>query len=246
MSNGIAPVNTDTLEQLVSTTPNPERIFSFTEGTFKKKTYQLPLDQLRLFCIIIPGSSKWRLVSTSQELDVYFPDLMSQDNADALYELLDELTSTEKPYDPSTSMFCLADYEDQGIVIRPNKLTESSRMALLSGLYEFRNERRERLKQWLSKNPDVTLKGGLGSKAILNRNGYHLKNKDLPWSKVKKITTQTTGSLLSTTHMFVLTEGHSGGMFDFHMGDYALARISTKKKELYIAECNFWRTYCGV
>ncbi len=45
--------------------------------------------------------------------------------------------------------------------------------------------------------------------------------------------------------MFVLPEGHSGGIFDLKKGKYALARIPTKKKELYAAESFFWKTHCG-
>jgi len=37
----------------------------------------------------------------------------------------------------------------------------------------------------------------------------------------------------------------SGGLFDIGKGKYALGNISTRRKEIYSAECFFWKQYCG-
>jgi hypothetical protein len=44
-----------------------------------------------------------------------------------------------------------------------------------------------------------------------------------------------------STDLLVIPKGVSSGMFGFKKYRYSL-RISLKKKEMYIAECDFWRS----
>ena len=136
----------------------------------------------------------------------------------------------------------MSDYEKNRAVFDLHKLKENS-INLLSGLYHFRAERSEKLKQWLSGDPQITLRGGFGSRAVLNRNGFHLKKRSLSWPEIKKVETETVNGLV--THMYVLPEGYSGGIFNLRKGRYALARIPSRERELYTAECLFWKTCCG-
>jgi len=227
-------------ENLFISIPNPNPVMNLKQGLFKSS--QWALDQLRLFCIVVPGSFKWRVITSSQELGFHFPDLLSSEDAATIYGILDELCSSGNPNDLSGIKLCLADYDNEGAVFDLHKLKKHS-TTLLAALYHFRTKRSKRLKSWLAANPQVTLRGGFGSRAILNQNGFHLKKRSLTWPEVKKINTETTNGIV--THMFVLPEWRSGGMFDIKKGRYALARIPTKKKELYVAESFFWKTHCG-
>lgn len=229
-----------TKENLFTSISEPTPVFNLKEGLFQSSQWHL--DQLRLFCIIVPGSTKWRVVASSQEQSFHFPDLMPSEDAAILYSHFDELCSSGNPNDLSGIKLCMASYDNNGSVISLHKLKKNS-TALMAGLYHFRSKRSERLEQWLAGNPQILLRGGLGSRATLDKNGFHLKKRSLSWPQVEKINTETTNGLV--THMFVLPEGRSGGLFDMKKGKYALARIPTKKKELYAAESFFWKTYCG-
>jgi hypothetical protein len=233
-------VNRISQKELFTSVLEPDRDFLMKEGLFKSS--QWPLDQLRLLCIIVPGTFKWRIVTSSQEQWFFFPDLMPQEEAEIIYSLLDELCSSGNSNDLAEIQICLACYEDRGTVIDLRKLNKISAV-LLAGLYHFRDQRRERLNRWLSDNPQVTLNGGLGSRALLNRDGFHLKKRKLSWPEIKGIMTESFSSLFTTTHLYVLPEGRSGGFFDLKKGKYALKLIPTKEKNLFAAECHFWKSY---
>lgn len=223
-----------------SSIQEPNRLFSHKERL--SKSSQWPLDQLRLFCLIVPGSFKWRIVTSSQEQWFFFPDLLPSEEAETIYGLMDELSTSGNPNDFGDIKICLANYDSKGTVLNLRKLKKNS-TALLAGLYRYHAERSKKLKRWLSDDPQVTLTGGLGSRALLNRDGYHLKKIKLTWPEVKSINTESLSSLFTTTHMYVLPEGRSGGFFDLKKGKYALKLIPTKEKDLYAAECHFWKTY---
>lgn len=217
--------------------PVPDRIFVHKDGLFSNTRW--PLDQLRLFSVIVPGNFKWRVVATSQERDFYIPDLLPADAADALYGFLDDLLSRGNPTILSGLTVCLADYQNNGAALPLGKLRKESGR-LLAGLYRYRNERAERLRQWLAGGPQVVLRGGFGSTAVLNREGFHLKKAVTPWTGVGRIETETTNNII--THLYVLPRGYSGGVFDFKKMKHALAVIPTGKKDLYATECFFWKT----
>jgi hypothetical protein len=232
-------VNTAEKRKLFTSISTTDPAFDIKEGLFKSS--QWALDQLRLFCVIVPGSFKWRVVTSSQQLSFVFLDLLPSEQEYGLYGALEDACSTGNPNDLSGIKICLADYHDKGLVFDLIKLKKNSK-ALLAGLYHFRAERKKRLEQWLVGDPQVTLRGSLGSRATLNKDGFHLKKRSLSWKEVDKINTETD---LGSTHMFVLPEGRSGGFFDIKKAKYALARIPAKKRELYAAEAFFWKNYCG-
>ena len=167
---------------------------------------------------------------------------MPEGDADAFYGLLDELCTEVNPQVLPDIKICLADYDGEECVYEPRKLGEHGRV-LLAGLYRHRGERRARLLRWLEGNSAVRLCGGLGSRATVDKNGFHLKNRSLRWSEVDKVETETINGL--ATHMYVLPAGRSGGAFDFGKTKYALARISPRKSDAYVAECLFWKSYSG-
>lgn len=228
-------------QHLFSSISEPNSVFKLKEGLFKSSQWHL--DELRLLSIVIPGSTKWWVVGSSQEQAFLFPDLLPPEDATLVYGHLDELCSNGNPNHFSGIKLCMAGYDDEGTVLDLQKL-KKNRTALLAGLYHFRNKRVERLKQWLAGNPQILLRGGLGSRATLDKNGFHLKKRSLAWTEVNKISTETANGLVA--HMFVLPEGRSGGLFDIKKGKYALARIPVKRVDLYSAEAHFWKNQCGV
>jgi hypothetical protein len=207
------------------------------EGLFGDSRWRL--DRLRLFCVVVPGTFKWRVVTSSRELGMFFPDLLPDETADSLYGFLEEALESGNRDAFQGVKVCLAGFDGETGVFDLQKM-KTTRGGLLGGLYHFRGERRARLKEFLDGAPVVTLKGWLGRKAILDRDGFHVGKKQLPWADVKGIQVETMNGMV--THMYVLPEGRSGGIFDLKRGKYSLTGIPTKKKELYVAECNFWRT----
>ena len=200
---------------------------------------QWHLDRLRLFCIVMPFSGTWRVVSTTTEYSFIFPDLLPPEDESSIYEFLDSLSANGKANQSSEIKLCLANLGEPGSLIDLRKI--KSRTELLAGLYHFREHRRKALNEWLETNPRITLRGGLGASAILDKNGYHGKRRELSWPEVSKIKTETMNGLV--THMYVLPENHSGGLFDLGKGKYALGNIPTSKTALYVAEVQFWKNF---
>jgi uncharacterized membrane protein len=227
-------------EKLFASIPVPNPVFKLKKGVFGSSEWAL--DQLRLFCVIVPGSFKWRVITSSKELSFIFLDILPSEQEYGFYGVLEEICSTGNPNDVSGLKICLADYNDKGVVFDLSKLRNNSK-AFIASLYHLRDERKKRLEQWIRGNPQVTLRGGLGSRAILNRDGFHLKKRSISWKDVDKINTETS---IGASHMFVLPTERSGGFFDIKKAKYALARIPSKKTELYAAEAFFWKNYCGV
>jgi len=224
---------------LFDSVPAPSRLF-IHKSSFNKSS-QWYLDQLRLFCIILPGSFKWRVITSAQEEHYLFPDIVSEEDANDIYELMEAFVLNGNVNDLKGIKVCIAQYDNVGEVFDLGKL-KTRGVELLTALYHYRHERREKLNQWLSTNPQVILRGGLGSSAILNQDGFHLKRKQITWQDVKGIQTESLTSLFTTTHLYILPEGRSGGFFDLKKGKYALKLVPTKQKELYTAECHFWKT----
>ncbi len=209
-------------------------VIKLKEGLFQSS--QWTLDKLRLFCIIVPGSFKWRVVTSSQELMYEFPDLMSPEDEFATYLFIDKLCSNKNPNYLSGIKLCMADYNNHSIVIDLGKLKKKS-VPLIANLHHYRAKRRSKMEQWIASKPQVSLQG-VGSKATLDHNGFHLKKRSLSWQEVNKISIEKTTMV---SHLYVLPEGCSDGMFNLKKMKYALARIPNKKKELYAAECFFWK-----
>jgi hypothetical protein len=225
---------------LFDSVPKPGRIFVHKSSL--NKSSQWFLDQVRLFCIILPGSFKWRVIASAQEQHFLFPDILPEDEENEIYELMEAFVLNGNVNDLKGIKVCIAHYDNAGEVFDLGKLKARS-VELLTALYHYRDERRKKLHQWLATNPQIILRGGLGSRAVLNQEGFHLKNKELSWQDVKGIQTESLTSLFTTTHLYILPEGRSGGMFDLRKGKYALKLIPTKQKELYAAECQFWKYY---
>lgn len=212
-------------------------VIQLKEGFGSSSTWSL--DKARLFCLVLPGTVKWRVIASSEELSFHFPDLMDADEAEKFYGLVDQLTANVKVSALSGMYVCLAGYKGYRAVFDLGKLKKACR-PLLAGLYHYREARGEKLRQWLAGDPEVELRGSLGAAARLDKQGFHLKKRSVLWPDAGQITTETTNGIV--THLFVLPKGVSGGMFNLSRGKYSLARIPTRQKLAYAAECFFWKT----
>jgi len=239
-SEALNELFSDTVKKLFNSVPEPSAIYKIKIGGGKNTQWEL--NRLRMVCIILPGTFKWRVVTSSQSMDYFCPDLMTDNDAHALYKILDE-TSSGANYKAFYGIkICLIDYKNNRTVLDLYKLKNFSR-TLLAGLYHFQGTRISNLKQWFSNNPQITLTGGFGGKVVLNKEGYHLKNITIPWKEVGRIDTETINGFI--THLYVLPRDYSGGIFDFKKGKYTLKAIPGKEKELYSSECFLWKTYYG-
>ncbi len=197
-------------------------------------------EDIRLYCFVVPSGFKWRVVSSTQETSYLFPDTMDEEVALEFYRMLEQFISGKNKNMLSGVKIILIDYNNRGSAYELRKLKNAK--SLLAGLYNYRETRKERLDKWLEGNPSVTLTGGLGSKATIDKDGFHLKKISLAWPDVARITSETTYGL---SCIFVLPEERSGGIFDLKRAKYSLARVPAKKNEIYSAELFFWKIVFG-
>lgn len=209
-----------------------EKTVTVKEGVFKKVS--LPVDSLRLLYLISPASFKWFVVTSSSESAFINLDSLPEDTFKEFLNELSEQMEKEKAYRLTGIKLCLKDYEDNATLITLRDL-KLSKVHLFEKLIRYREERLRRLTDWLENEPEVRLKG-----AVLNKEGFHNgKKNSIAWKDVGAIQSET---LNFNTSILLLPEGSSGGMFNFKRYKYAIPRIPEKRKEIYMAECNYWRS----
>lgn len=219
-----------------------ENMLTVKEGMGKSTL--LPLDALRLVYIFFPGTFKWRVITSTQSIDGYNLDdfvHLSEETASRLFDEFRQALANERDFVLSGIKLCLADYNNHSAIITL-KDVKKSKSNILEKLLYYRETRIEKLNKWLATYPAVTLQGGFaGGIAVIDKNGFSKgKDKFIAWKEVGTI--QVAEKNFGTSDFLIIPNGVSAGMFSFKKYRYTLGNISTKKKELYIAECNFWRT----
>ena len=206
------------------------------EGLFKKVS--LPLDSLRLLYLISPGAFKWYVVSSSSSKEFYNLDALPEEIFKKLLNELSGQIEKEKAYRLDGLKLCLVDYNNQSAVITFKDL-KLSKIDLFEKLLSNRQERIRKLEEWMGNSPQVEIKG-----AVFNKEGFRKgKNKFIAWQDVGGIQSETVNF---TTSVLILPKGSSGGMFNLKRYKYSIQRIPEKKKEIYMAECNFWHSLAAV
>jgi len=202
------------------------------EGLFKKVS--LPLDSLRLLYLVSPGTFKWYVVTSSSQTEFYNLDALPEEIFKELLKELSEQLKKEKAHRLTGIKLCLAGYDNHSALISFKDL-KLSKIDLFEKLLTYRKERLRELAEWLKNNPQVEIKG-----AALNKEGFRKgKNKFIDWKDVGAIQSETVNF---NTSVLILPKGSSGGMFNLKRYKYSIQRIPEKKKEIYIAECNFWHS----
>jgi len=180
------------------------------------------------------------VVASSQNIEGYNLDSLPDDTFSRVTAEFKEKLLTEKTFILKDVKLCLADYANHSAIISLYDV-KKSKVDLFDQLLFYRKTRVEKLNQWLSTYPEVRLEGGMGAKAFVNKEGFRKgENKFIPWSQVGTI--QIVEKNFGLSDLLIIPEGVSTGMYSLKKFRYSLGNISTKKKELYLAECNFWRT----
>jgi len=218
-----------------------ENMLTVKEGM--GKTTSLPLDALRLVYIFFPGTFKWRVITSTQSIDGYNLDVanLPGDTVSRLFDEFNQALTRERDFVLSGMKLCLADYNNHSAVISL-KDVKKSKADILGKLLYYRDARIEKLSKWLATYPKVTLQGGFaGGSAVIDKEGF-VKGKDkfIAWKDVETI--QVVEKNFGTADFLIIPKGVGTSMFSFKKYRYSVGNISMKKKELYIAECNFWRT----
>jgi hypothetical protein len=203
------------------------------------KYISLPLDELRLLYIFFPGNFKWYVVASSQNIDEYNLDSLPED---AFYQVTAEFKERllkERSFILKDVKLCLADYANHSAVISLNDV-KKCKVDLFDKLLFYRKPRVDKLNQWMTTYPEVRLEGGLGAKAFVNKEGFRKgDNKFITLNQVGNI--QIVEKNFGLSDLLIIPQGVSSGMYSLKKYRYSLGNISTKKRELYLAECNFWR-----
>jgi hypothetical protein len=204
------------------------------EGITKKTT--LVMDALRFVYLFLPETLKsWFLVSSSSGIEGYNLDTVSEDNIAELTRKFDDMIRQEKAYKLSGIKVCLTDYENRGVIVSLKDF-KAAKIDIFSQLLRYRPERLKKLNEWLSMNPEVVLKGVFGQQAVVDARGFRRGKKCIAWQDVGTLQINTVNF---STNLLVIPRGVGSGMFSLKKHQYSIG-ISLKKKELYIAECNFW------
>jgi hypothetical protein len=204
------------------------------DGIFKSNT--LALDDLRLVYLFLPESLKsWFVVTSSSGIEGYNLDSVTDDKIHELSQNFDEMIRREKGYKLSAIKLCLANYENRAALVSLKEF-KGSKIDIFSQLLRYRTERIGKRKQWLKGNPEVVLKGVMGQQAVVNARGFRRGKKMIAWEDVGTMQINTVNF---STNLLVIPKGVSSGYFSFKKHQYSFG-ISLKKKELYIAECDFW------
>ena len=208
------------------------------------KKQELPLNALRLVYLFAESlSSWWGLGSRS---DLTYLDFNSEDE-NMMDELFDALTSEIKGMKKrhlKEFKFCLTDFHGNSAMVNLSEI-EGGPMEFLEKLKRYYPERKELLQRWLSSGGEVTLKGGFGSTAVLNRDGVKFKRKSISWREIDHLFLETQESLITVNHMLFIPHGVSSGLFSMKKYKYCLRNIPNKKKHIYMAEGNFWMSRQG-
>lgn len=206
------------------------------EGLTKKTVMQL--DNLRLLYLFLPENLKsWFVVSSTSGIEGYDLDQVSDENIEGLSRKFDDLIKREKAGKLTGIKLILADYGGQSVIL-PFKDIKKSKIDMFATLLRFRQQRLSKLSVWLQNTPEATLKGLMGQQALLSKQGYRRGKKFLAWQDVGNLEINTVNM---STHFLVIPKGVSTGFFSMKKHKYSML-ISIKKKELYIAECDFWMT----
>jgi hypothetical protein len=219
-----------------------ENMLAVKEGMGKSTS--LPLDALRLVYIFFPGSFKWRVITSTQSIDGYNLDdfiHLSRETASRLFEEFTQVITNERDFVLSGMKLCLADYNNHSTIISLKDI-KKSKSNILEKLLHYRDARIEKLNKWLATYPAVTLQGGFaGGTAVIDKNGFSKgRDKFVAWKDVGTI--QVAEKNFGIGDLLIIPKGVGTGMFSLKKYRYTLGNIKMKQKELYIAECNFWRT----
>jgi hypothetical protein len=195
---------------------------------FFRRTYDLA--DLRLLSVIIPGHFKWRVTSSSQEMQFVSLDMLDEEKFATLNGMLTDLVRKKAA---GGVQLVLADYKGNAALLDLGRLRRDP--ALLEAVARTRPQRLEKLRRWLAANPKVLVQKYTLTAAGIEQ-GKWLKE----WEKIETFQTQTTNGLF-TTLSIVLKETKAGRFTGKRRNlTEALFSFAPSRKEWYSAELFFW------
>lgn len=198
---------------------------------------QMDMAQIRLLYMFFPASLKsWFLVSSSSQIQWVNVDAFTPQEMEKFSLEFDRLIREERKSALNGIKLVLADFGNQ-FVILPLGDFKKAGIDIFTRLQLSQKERIHRLNEWLGGEPQIQLNGLMSQKAFLNSHGFTRGKKTLPWQELESIQVNTVNF---STSLLLIPKGVSTGMFSFKKFKYSLG-ISEKKKEYYLAECDFWR-----
>jgi hypothetical protein len=206
-----------------------------TVSQFMGKEFTFNLEELRYVYATIPGKFWTVLVQTSQKLSCFDLDDMS----DAEYYALtagfeDAMQKAGILGGLSGYIICIADFNNNYAQVNFKEI-KSSGIPFFSLVGKYRAIRQQVRQEWLKTNPRIEMRGKLWMSAILDRTGFYRGSKSFKWKDVEMVRVQTTNDMVADLYFKVKGKGSFMGM-----GKYGM-RIPMKRKDIYMAECQFWR-----
>ncbi|MCD4777010.1 MAG: hypothetical protein K8S15_13290 [Candidatus Aegiribacteria sp.] len=206
------------------------------EGLSKKKL--ILLDELRLLYVFFPPTLKsWFVVSSTSNIQWLNLDALSADEIERFSSDYDQLIKEEKGFFLSDIKLIMADFHNNYSIFTLKDFKKAG-INIFSILLSYRTERLQRLHQWLQTDPQVQMVGVMSQKALVNSRGFRRGNKVLDWDDLETLKVNTANL---STFLLLIPKGVSTGMFSFKQYKYTIG-ISEKKKEYYVAECDFWHS----
>lgn len=203
------------------------------------KQLSFALDTLRYICLLCPGDLLGsNHVRNARELQAVQLDFLPETIVSRVFQRLTELLNTEKRAVLKQITFCFADYNNRTVMLSGNDLKQIGR-DLFEMLLVYREDRLDRLNAWITEQPNMTIPGPWGHKAVLTQAGFRNGSNELiVWQKVKKMSIEQQSFGRSTLYLF--PKGVNKDTLSFKRYLYAL-RISTSQRNQVYAECHFWR-----
>jgi hypothetical protein len=206
------------------------------------KEVELALDDLRLLYMVSYFDFRFQFLTNTSKQSVSVMDLdsLSAEKQDSAFQTLRQMMEAGKNFALKNVFLCMASYGRESILFTLLDLKRSG-VDIFTPLMAGSAVRQEKLKKWLAGDPHVVLSGG-GSTAVVNKAGFKVGSKFLPWSETATIKIQINETaFFKVASLLVVPNGVSTGSFGMKQYKYSLRNIKRNRLELYYAECTFWR-----
>ncbi len=196
----------------------------------------LDLAGLRLLTVIIPGHFKWRVTSSSQEMQFVSLDQLDEEKFATLNGMLIDMVRRKAA---GGVQLVLADYRGNGALLDLGRLRRDP--GLLAAIARTRPQRLDQQRRWLAASPKVRMQ-----KYTLTPDGIEQGKWLKEWENIETFQTQTTNGLLTT--LSVVLKEMKAGRFTGKMRNRSetLFTFAPSRKEWYSAELFFWLSLAGI
>jgi hypothetical protein len=211
------------------------------------KSTILPLDDLRLVFMVSYFDFKWNFFinRTRESVSILDLDALSPEKQASVFQTFRELLGKGGKYELGKVHLCLADFTQNSTSFTLFDI-KSSGIDPFDSLANACPARQKKRTNWLAGNPQVELVGGGRNTAIVDKAGFRVGKKFIPWEETATVKIEISDNgLVKAAHLLVVPQGVSTGAFSMKQYKYALRFIKKNMVEVYYAECTFWRNLCA-